>query len=176
MEDRTLIDSIRKGDTRLFREVMRRYTPLIYNKALGITHDEETAREATQQCFIKAYDRLDCWNGKQLGPWLSAIAMHTALDIISKRKRRRESSIEDDKRVRQVAETEYSDERERQLQRLEDAVGQLPENDRMLIEMHYYQSVKTEEIARRTGMTQTNILVKLHRIREKIKKTIAGQQ
>lgn len=176
MDDRKLINRIREGDTRLYREVVSRYTPIVFNKVVGITHDTETAKDVTQQCFIKAYDRLECWNGKMLGPWLVSIAMHTAIDIMTKEKRRRGMSIDDNKKVREIPQAEYSDERERQLQRLENAVGQLPDNDRKLIEMHYYQRVKTDEMARMTGMTQTNVLVKLHRIREKIKKAIGEPQ
>ncbi len=176
MEDRILIDSIRNGDTRLYREVVSRYTPVVFSKVMGITHDTETAKEVTQQCFIKAYDRLGCWNGKMFGPWLVSIAMHTAIDIMTKEKRRRGYSIDDDKNVREIPQSEYSDERERQLQQLESAIKALQENDRQLIEMHYYQKMKTEEMARKTGMTQTNVLVRLHRIREKIKRTISGGQ
>ena len=176
MEDRILIDSIRNGDTRLYREVVSRYTPVVFSKVMGITHDTETAKEVTQQCFIKAYDRLECWNGKMLGPWLVSIAMHPAIDIMTKEKRRRGYSIDDNKKVREIPQPEYSDERERQLQQLESAIKALQENDRQLIEMHYYQKMKTEEMARKTGMTQTNVLVRLHRIREKIKRTISGGQ
>lgn len=176
MEDRILIDSIRNGDTRLYREIVSRYTPVVFSKVMGITHDTETAKEVTQQCFIKAYDRLGCWNGEMLGPWLVSIAMHTAIDIMTKEKRRRGYSIDDNKKVREIPQPEYSDERERQLQQLESAIKALQENDRQLIEMHYYQKMKTEEMARKTGMTQTNVLVRLHRIREKIKRTISGGQ
>ena len=111
-----------------------------------------------------------------LGPWLVSIAMHTAIDIMTKEKRRRGYSIDDNKKVREIPQSEYSDERERQLQQLESAIKALQENDRQLIEMHYYQKMKTEEMARKTGMTQTNVLVRLHRIREKIKRTISGGQ
>lgn len=176
MDDRILIDSIRNGDTRLYKEVVSRYTPIVFSKVMGITHDTETARDVTQQCFIKAYDRLGCWNGKMLAPWLVSIAMHTAIDIMTKEKRRRGISIDDNRKVREIPQPEYSDERERQLQQLESAINALQENDRQLIEMHYYQKMKTEEMARKTGMTQTNVLVRLHRIREKIKKTISGCQ
>lgn len=47
MEDRILIDSIRNGDTRLYKEVVRRYTPVVFSKVMGITHDMETAKEVT---------------------------------------------------------------------------------------------------------------------------------
>lgn len=60
MDDRKLINRIREGDTRLYREVVSRYTPIVFNKVVGITHDTETAKDVTQQCFIKAYDRLEC--------------------------------------------------------------------------------------------------------------------
>lgn len=174
-DDRTLINRIQQGDKGLYREVMRRYTPLIYNKVLGITHNEDDAKEATQQCFIKAYDRLGCWNGQQLGPWLTTIALHTALDLLSTKKRRRGSEIERSREAQQMIQDEYAEEREHLLQRMEEAIRQLPKEEQGLIKMHYYQKLKSEEMARRTGLSQSNVLVKLHRIREKLKKIIGGQ-
>jgi RNA polymerase sigma-70 factor (ECF subfamily) len=58
---------------------------------------------------------------------------------------------------------------------MEKAVETLPEQDRQLIRMHYYQQVKTDEIARQTGLSQSNVLVRLHRIRDKLRKMMSSE-
>ena len=68
---------------------MQRYGGMIFSKAIGIVRSDELAAEVVQQTFIRAYDRLDTWSGRQLGPWLVTIAMHTALNLLDKERRRR---------------------------------------------------------------------------------------
>ena len=55
---------------------------------------------------------------------------------------------------------------------MEQAIGELPEQDRTIIQMHYYEHCKTDDIARATGLSQSNVLVRLHRIRERLRKAL----
>ena len=169
MDDRQIIQCIiTHGDTKSFALIVRKYSPIVLSKALGIVKDRELATEITQQTFIRAYDRLDTWQGQHLGPWLTTIACHQAINYLDKARRRRTQPID----TVAVADEPYSNEREEMLLKLEKAIDELPENDRKIIRMHYYERLKTDDIATRTGLSQQNILVKLHRIRERLKKTI----
>ena len=95
MEDRELVECItEQGHSGLYSEVLKRYSGMVYSKALGIVRREELAAEVTQETFVKAYERLRVWRGQQLGPWLMTIAMHTALHILEKEQRRRGPSAE----------------------------------------------------------------------------------
>lgn len=170
MDDKSLVNNIlRSGDTRSFAELVQRYSGMVFSKALGVVHDEELAAEVLQQTFVKAYDRLDTWRGERLGPWLVTIALHTSLDLLSKYRRRRAVSIDGVPESLAPPDEIYSPEREEQLQRMERAIAQLSDSDRQLLELHYYQQQKTETIARHLGLTQSNVLVRLHRIRERLK-------
>lgn len=71
---------------------------------------------------------------------------------------------------------DYSEEREQLLQAVEARIEELPPGDKTIIKLHYYEGRKAEEIARQLGMTTGNVLVKLHRIREKIKKGIENER
>lgn len=175
MEDRELVNKvIRSGDTKSFSVIVSRYSAMVYAKALGLVRREELAAEITQQTFIKSYQNLEFWSGQSLGPWLSAIAAHTSLNILEKEKRRRA------KPLNQIAETEiqdnYSEEHENMLSKMEKAMEKLPKDDRRLIELHYYKKLPTKDIAKATGMSQANVLVKLHRIRERLKKIIENER
>ncbi len=170
MEDKELVSQIlRSGDTRPFAQLMQRYSGMVFSKAMGVVHSDELAAEVTQQTFIRAYDRLDTWRGERFGPWLLTIAMHVALNLLDKERRRRTSSLDDLHETDSPLLDGYSPEREQQLQRMEQAIAQLPDTDRQLLELHYYQQQKTDAIARHMGLTQSNVLVRLHRIRERLK-------
>lgn len=170
MEDKSLVRQIlQSGDSRPFAQLMQRYSGMVFSKAIGMVRSEELAAEVTQQTFIKAYDRLDTWSGEHLGPWLITIAMHTALNLLDKERRRRTSSLDDVQETADRPTDTYSAEREEQLQRMERAIAQLSDTDRQILELHYYQQMKTDAIARHIGLTQSNVLVRLHRIRERLK-------
>lgn len=63
-------------------------------------------------------------------------------------------------------------EHERRLQRMEQAVSQLGEPDRSIVQLHYYRHQTTAEIAARLSLTQANVLVRLNRIRQRLKKQL----
>lgn len=110
--------------------------------------------------------------GRGNGAWLVTIAYHLSINYLDKVRRRRSVPLSDSNDVAD----EYSAEHEEQLQALDKAMRKLPEDDRKLIRMHYYEGMKTDEIASKTGMSQSNVLVKLHRIRERLKKEISNER
>lgn len=172
MEDREIVnDILRHGHTKCYEEIVRRYSGVVYSKALGICHAADMAREITQQTFVKAYVRLSDWRGDgSLAPWLTVIAMHLAVSTLEKERCRRTLPI-----VCELPDMPYNEEHEQRLVRMEQVIRTLPEVDRQIIRLHYYEQCRTEEVARRMGMTQSNVLVKLHRIRERIKKQMEGE-
>lgn len=168
MTDRELANKVlHEHNQQCFAEIVRRYSGMVFSKALGIVKREELAKEIAQQTFVRAYERLAYWRGDSLGPWLAAIAMHLALNELEHEKRLVQSVPDTD---------EYDPEREVLLQRMEQAIELLPEQDRQIIRLHYYEQKKTDEIARFTGLTQTNVLVRLHRIRERLRRTLGEDE
>lgn len=56
MEDREIVEGILKdGKTQLFALVVKKYEGAVFAKSLAITKQQETAREVTQQTFIRAF-------------------------------------------------------------------------------------------------------------------------
>lgn len=173
MEDKEIITEIlHKGDCKAYAEIVSRYSGVVYSKTIGVVRSDELAREIVQQAFIRAYTRLNSWRGESLGAWLSAIALHLSINYLDKVRRHRMEQL--DANARQIEEEQYSDEHEQRLQDMENAIANLPDDERELIQMHYYKNMKTDEIAARTGLSQSNVLVKLHRIREKLRKELSN--
>src|SRR3712207_975323 len=172
MEDREIVKEIfRHGRTKCYEGIVRRYSGIVYSKALGICHAADMAKEITQQTFIKAYVRLSEWRGDgSLAPWLTVIAMHLAVAAQEKERRRHAVSM-----ACELPDMPYNEEHEQQLVHMEQVIRTLPEVDRQIIKLHYYERFRTEEVSSRMGMTQSNVLVKLHRIRERIKKQMEGE-
>jgi len=180
MTDKELAQQTGQGNQKAFAEIVHRYSGMVFSKALGVMHNEEGAAEVTQQTFVRAYESIDAWRGTQLGPWLAAIATHTALKLLDKERRRRTTSL--DALPGSViggmsADTEpASPDHEARLQQMEAAIATLPAADQQLLHLHYFEQLKTADIARRTGLTQSNVLVKLHRIRERLKNILTHER
>ena len=176
MTDKELaIQVTQHGSHKAFAEIVHRYSGKVFSKALGIMHNEEDAAEVTQQTFVRAYENLDTWRGTELGPWLIAIVAHTSLKLLDKERRRRTSSLEElsgNALSNLSAEDTYSEEHEARLQQMETAIAALPDADQQLLRLHYYEQCRTADIARQTGLSQSNVLVKLHRIRERLRKNL----
>ena len=171
MTDRELVNKVLgNGDQRCFAEIVKRYSGMVFSKTLSIVRREELAKEVTQQTFIRAYERLAYWRNDSLGPWLVTIAIHTALNELERERKTRGNNIPSS------STSEYDADHEALLQRMEKAVDTLPEQDRQLIRLHYYQRVKTEEIASQTGLSQSNVLVRLHRVRDKLRKMMSSER
>ena len=179
MTDRELTQLFIKGDHNAFAEIVHRYSGMVFSKALSVMHTEEGAAEVTQQTFIRAYENIDVWRGSQLGPWLATIAVHTALKLLDKEHRRRTASLDDlpGKVSGSItSESTYSEEHEAHLQQMEAAIATLSEQDQQLLHLHYYEQLKTADIARQAGLSQSNVLVKLHRIRERLKAALTHER
>ena len=172
MTDRQLVDSVLAGHTCCYAELMSRYSAMVLAKAMGVVRCQDLAAEITQQTFVRAYTHLAGWQGSaSIGPWLATMAVRLSLNALDEARRRRidriDSSLEPD---------EYRPEHEQQLQQLEQAIGNLPEPDRSIVRLHYYRRQTTADIARALHLTASNVLVRLHRIRQRLKKQFATDE
>ena len=174
MTDRELITRIVvHNDTDAFAVVMQRYSGLIFSTALSITKEQSLAEEATQLALIKAYKNLHHWRGgTSLAPYLQMIAHNEAIDAIRSRQRLRHSEIDN----LAISDEQGTAERHHLLELMDRAISALPDDERQIIDMHYYQKLKTKEIAALTNNSESNILVKLHRIRTKLKRKIEDEE
>ena len=163
---------LQDGNARAFETLMKRYSSSVYGAAMRLMKDEDDAQEVTQMAFIQAYRQLDSWRGENFGSWVTIIANHIALRMLEKEKRRQTEPLDENT---DPPNEEYNEQRELQLQALENAITRLPEDERQIIQWHYYEGVSLQTISQRVGQTENNIKVRIFRIREKLKKKIENE-
>lgn len=173
MTDKELITRIVVyNDTEAFSVVMQRYSGLVFSTAIAITKDYNLAQEVMQLALIKAYQNLHHWrSGTSLAPYLQMITHNQALDTLKNRQKERHNDIDSVS----IIDEDNTKEHHRLLDKMDSAITKLPDDERKIIEMHYYQKLKTKEIASITRISESNVLVKLHRIRAKLKKLIENE-
>ena len=171
-EDLYYIEAIRKGNVQAFSVLVEKYQKLVYTLALKLLKKPEDAEEMAQDTFIKAFQKLDTYEGKsKFSTWLYSITYNACISEL--RKRRVEFKSLDDTRISDQDELKMHDyyrevRKEDQEKYLNLALEKLPEDDQVLVTLYYYESQSMDEISTITGLTVSNIKVKIHRARKKM--------
>ena len=135
-------------------------------------HDVQLAEDAVQETFIKAARTLDKFRGEaSMKTWLTSIAMRTCCDMRRsfwfRRMDRRVTPEMLPDPVQSPLEEETA---------LTVAVMNLPQKEREVILLYYYQDMNVNEIARTLGVTQPTVSYRLKRAREKLRQELEGRE
>lgn len=88
--DDIIVERAQGGNAEAFRELVERYSPKLFRLAWRLTGDEQTAEDAVQETFLRAYRSLGRFDGRsEVGTWLHRIAVNTSLEIMRKNERRK---------------------------------------------------------------------------------------
>ena len=168
-----LVQRISDGDQRAFLEVYDRYATRVYSLALHILSDTMLAEEATQDTFVKLWARARTYVPERgsLAVWLLTIARRTCLDRLRLERRRPLLSDERDPETAWRGVTEGDiDPAEARWRSLRFAVTALPNVQRKVIELAYYQGMSQSEIAAELGWplgtVKTRIRTAMQTLRE----------
>lgn len=166
------IEAIKKGNVQALSFLVEKYQKMVYTLALKLMKKPEEAEEMAQDTFIKAFHKIDSYEGKsKFSTWLYSITYNACISEL--RKRRIEFKSLDDRQVSDQDEQRMHDyyrenRKEDQEKYLALAMEKLPEDDQVLVTLYYYESQSMDEISVITGLTVSNIKVKIHRARKRM--------
>jgi RNA polymerase sigma-70 factor (ECF subfamily) len=171
-EDIFYIDAVRNGNISAFSVLIERYQNMVYSLALKLLKSAEDAEEMAQDTFIKAFQKLDMYEGKsKFSTWLYSITYNACISELRKRRiqfssleEQRFSDQDEMKMNSYLSETKKED----QEKYLNLALSKLPEDDQVLVTLYYYENQSMDDISIITGLTVSNIKVKIHRARKKM--------
>ncbi len=155
MEDQELLIKFFNPDTKVygFNLLVRKYQQRIYWHIRKMVIDHDDANDITQEVFIKIWKSLENFRqDAQLFTWIYKIASNECLNFLAKKKRRFFLPIGDvEKELNQKLETsDFIDGDEVQL-KLQKALLTLPEKQKLVFNMKYYEDMKYEEISEILG-------------------------
>ena len=155
--------------TSAFTELVEAYKEPLYwqIRRMVLVHDD--ADDVLQNTFLKAWTGIENFRGEsKLSTWLFRIAYNETLNFIE---RRRQATSIDDEGAAAVAATLQSDpyfdgdETEMQLQ---EAIASLPEKQRLVFTLKYYEDMKYEDISERLGTSVGALKASYHHAVKKI--------
>lgn len=173
--DEELMRAYVDGDDAAFRALFERYGPIIFGMVKRRLHDDELARELTQQTFFRLHGaRNDFRQGSRLRPWLLTIAMNLVREHWRKKKRRKHVDVDVDTREAPAADKSRLELQERR-DILLAALDTLPPGQRDVIELHWFQERPYREIAEIVGSSEGAVRVRAHRAYAKLKEILGGK-
>jgi RNA polymerase sigma-70 factor, ECF subfamily len=145
-----------------FEEIYSKYSPQIFRVCMGYINDYEQARDLTQETFISVWRNLATFrNQSKISTWIFRIATNNCLRAIEKSKR-----IMTDELPVHLPEI-HEESQEEKLTFLYNCIAELEETDRIIISL-VLEDLPQAEIASIVGLSNGNIRVKVHRIKEKL--------
>lgn len=166
-KDRQYKQIIEENQSRI-RSVSRYYA--------GTSQDSE---DLYQEILINVWRGLEKFRGdSQLSTWVYRIAVNTALSFVNKKNKylNFNTYLDEGKAADLVGEDrETSVVHERQLDVMSNLINQLSVVDKIIMSL-VLEDLSTKEIAEVVGITETNVRVKIHRIKEDLREKVKGGQ
>ncbi len=169
------IKRVMDGDKEAFSPLVDAYKDMVYTVCLRMLSTEADAEEAAQDVFVKAFRSIAGFQSKaKFSTWLYRIAYNHCISVI--RKKVKLIDLTEDIPDGEVDQGEMNGldgiSAEERSKYLKLAIESLAETDAVVVTLFYYDELSLEEIASVTGLSNSNIRIKLHRSRKKMYQVI----
>lgn len=166
------VKQVLEGNGSAFSRLVDRHKDKAFNLAFRICGNYEEAEEIAQDSFLKAYRSLGGFKMKSsFSTWLYRIIYNTAISYVRVKKKGVLSLEEFPVDATDfIANNSSEEEAEKEYRSclINFALQKITEEERGLITLFYYEEMSIEEIADITGLTKSNIKIKLFRARQKM--------
>ena len=161
-----LIARVLKGDRASCEQLVRENYEGVYRFLFYLTSDPEMAADITQDTFRTAWQKLGEFNRRaSISSWLHRIAYNRFIDVYRKRSRERN--------VHEILQAEFSlngdtsgssTQRRNELSEyLSAVVKQLPEDQRIIVVLHYFEGLSLQETATLVGQAVGTVKWRLNK-------------
>ncbi|MGL4325936.1 MAG: RNA polymerase sigma factor [Tannerellaceae bacterium] len=174
-----IIDNLRNEETRreAFAQLVSIYGEKLYWQIRKMVLTHEDADDLLQNVFLKAWLSLETFRGEsKLSTWLYRIAVNECITFLNKQRAKNNVSIDnvDHFLLEQLQSDEYFDGDEAEV-RFQKAVLALPEKQRLVFNMRYYDEMKYEEISDILGTSVGALKASYHHAVKKIEDQLSDK-
>lgn len=187
--DEALMSLVSKGEDTAFIELVQRYQNELFRFCYHYLRSVDMAKEAVQEVFLRVYiakERYDI--NKKFKPWLFCIARNLCINEIKRQQLVQFTSLESEAGFK-IDETEEVVEKieggdndpaemilkEERHRALWEEIGKLPEDEKEIVMLRYFQKLHARDIAEILGTTEGAIRTRLHRTLRYLYQKIANR-
>ena len=178
--DKDLIAEVLEGSAESFEPLVVKYQSRIFALARRYARREDEVEDIVQTVFLKAYSKLSSYRGDApFEHWLMRTATYTCYDFLRKHQRNREWNASDLSEEENDWFENIGEESTRETDRkaastlVNKLLEGLKQEDRHIITLLELEHQTVKEIAELTGLSESNVKVKAHRAREKMRSALA---
>ena len=175
-DEQALVSRLRQPQTArsAFNEVIRRYSEPLYHQIRRMVQNHDDASDLLQNTFLKAWQNLEYFRGDaRLSTWLYKIAVNESLSFLARERKRYAMSLDDqESALANMIEADSYFDGDAAAELLRKAVVTLPEKQRLVFNMKYYDEMKYEEISEILGTSVGALKASYHLAVKKIEKYI----
>lgn len=177
-DEKELVERFQNGEQEAFNELVNRYHGKIYNLVYKYVPNSETAKDLSQEIFIKAYRALPNFKRQSaFYSWLYRIAVNLCIDFIRQQKRGQTLSFEDlsagnndEPAFNDVSPLPPDQIETKELgQIIGQAVQQLPPKQQHVFNLRYHDGLQLKEIAAQLDRSEGTIKAHLHHAHKRLR-------
>ena len=173
-ENANLIERLRQPEScrAAFNEVVREYSEPLYWQIRRMVENHDDASDVLQNTFLKAWQSIENFRGDaKLSTWLYKIALNESISHLSRERKRMNLSLDEEEShlVHLIEADEWVDGDELAL-KLRKAIASLPEKQRMVFNMKYFDDMKYEQMSEILGTSVGALKASYHLAVKKIEK------
>ena len=176
-DDESLLRLIVRSQSEALSELYDRYSSLVFGLARNAVDDQALAEEITQDVFMRIWNKAGTYQAEQgkVVSWIAGIARNRAIDVFRHQRTRAEGNSvsweaipffdpPDSQNVEQELESKHKQ------QRVQQALFQLPEEQRQALALAYFKGFTHEQAAEALGQplgtVKTRIRLGMHKLRQ----------
>ncbi len=179
-----LVAAARTGSQDAVSALYEKTYSQVYYTVKSMIKDEDTVSDIVQDTYIKAFTHLDSFQGgTKFSPWVKQIAANTARDFLKKKRPVLFTELNPDNGQNIPVEEMFPDERSENLpdqvidqkettRLIREIIEELPEDQRAVIGMFYYEEMSVKEIAAAMDVSESAVKSRLMYGRNKIEKKV----
>ena len=159
-----------------FAKLVSEYSEKLYWQIRKMVLSHEDANDILQDVFIKAWVNLENFRGDaKLTTWIYRIAINESITFLKKKRNQNLLSIDDEDSLlfNTLSSDEYFDGDEAQIQ-LQHAIQTLPEKQRLVFQMKYFEEMKYEDMSDILGTSIGALKASYHHAVKKIEKYLGN--
>lgn len=145
-----------------FEKLVHQYSEQLYWMIRRMVMSHEDANDLLQNTFLKAWNAFDTFHGDaKESTWLSRIAINECIDFIRRNKQRSQTTSDDLSVARTLMADPYFDGSEAEAL-LQEAVASLPEVQRTVFQLRYFEDMKYADISRLLNTSEGALKASYH--------------
>ena len=169
-----VIARVQNGDIGVYDYLVSKYLRRVVSIAWSIVRNSQDAEDLGQEAFVKAYQSIGRFRTTEsFGPWIYRIVANLALDVMKHRRKFRHEEIRETERAARRDDAELPAMSNEIAARIDAAIEELPEMQRVVARLHLVEELEHAEIAAMTGLTDGTVRSHLSHARAKLKDKLA---